>query len=481
MPQGVIMGSLSVELNSFDVGSHKFDCQQILPIHKKRLESSLSTYFLNRKDIRPLSSSEAGIPFHLKLEPGSPALFVNGEGTPLGKSTELREIERVVRYYQHVKLLPRVGMTPEDVIIKETATKDSIRATRDASVPGTNGQVIAGARIAEDSLSLIRNIMFAIPTIGTNNPTVTHLGYYAGTFWMFFSLRELKGGWHDYQRAVEIGDDEGRRRAEARILSGGIVSTATVSYLTGRVCDSLGLASASATALGAASILFGVGSVLSMGTSAVSAVRCYRFNERLNEYLENPHLNEAQRLEGALRFLKDALIITPEEKIALEKRIEKEHPEWSVEERADGLKKKLTDLAETKVKYLKRRTSNKSIQLIFEKSDPLLAKLAHESTRAEGVKEASELVATVKRENRKKMILFLLAFLASTLCFIAMIATTVFSAGLAPFIIYTIAGAISLGLGIYTLGGMWTQSYPAIEDSNSIQDLGPLEPHHMTI
>jgi hypothetical protein len=304
---------------------------------------------------------------------------------------------------------------------------------------------------------------------------VNHLGYYAGIFWGFFSLRELDSGYRDLARSKQIKDAEGQRRAEARVLSGAICSTASLAYIAGRVCDTVASTGFASVAFNVASGFFGVGSLLAMSSAALGALRCYRFNDRLNEYLNHPNLTGVERLQGALQFLKEAVYVTTEERAELVEQIEKNHPHLSPNEKSQLLEQKIADLTEIKVKYLKRRTSNKSLLLILNQADAILAKLADPKTRAEGIKEATIMLHTIQNENKAKMALFILGFIAALISFVAMLVSTFLSAGSLPFFLYGVAGTIYLGMTVYNNAGIVLKKdvdSKAI-DLHPIQDLMP--------
>jgi hypothetical protein len=448
---------MTVQLNRLSIGPRHLESAQLLPIHKSRIESSLSTYFLKQGE------GNQQIPFRINLSQNP--------------SPDLKEALRTTRYYQHMDILPRKPMSAADSALREKTARAAARAMGLKSVPGTSGQVIAGARIAEDGLSITRNALFA--TIGADNPIASHLGYYAGVMWNFFGIREMGGGRNDLKGAQNIGDSEGVRRAQARIASGAIVTSASTAYLAGKVFDTVGVATASIGAMVTANVLFGIGSVLAMVMSSLGWIRCHRFNERLNEYLENPHLSEVQNLRGALQFLKDTISVTQEEVAQLRADIDKKNPSLSPVEKKQLLHKKMTDLAEVKVKYLKRRTSNKSLQMIISQVDPLLAKLGSEQTRSVGIKEATLLLHKVQNENRVKMSLFILGFVAAAVSIVAMAVMTFMTAGALPFVLFGIAGVIYLSVGIYSAAGLFLRKDPSVAvDLQPIQDIVPLELHH---
>ncbi len=449
------MGSLSITLNRLRVGSEQLDPTQIYSPHKKSAEECLTKIFQSHF---PAPSTET--PFKIKFNLGRPELHYQGKVVPLQKSSELKRVARIMRYYQHTGHLSKPVMLKGEKAQTVEESKKSIQAVHDASIPGTNGQVLAGMRIADDTLSLTRNILFAIPDIGQNDPIVSHLGYYAGIFWTFFALRELDDGVTEYKRSKLIGDEEGIRRGQARILSGGIISTASFGYLSGKILDSYVSATAASVVLGAANVLFGVGSMLAMGTSLLGALRCERFNQRLNEYLDNPNLSEKDRLKSALKYLKECISISPEEREILVQQVEKEHPDWTQEAKEKLLNQKLADLTEVKVKYMKRRTSSRSLQLILRDTDKILALLENPETAVEGITKASVLINTIQKESRLKKTLYMLGFVAALVSFAAMMILTFMSAGALPFVLYGISGTIYLLITVYTIAGMVLKKDP---------------------
>ncbi len=458
--------ALSVQLDSLNVGGHLLNFQKMTPAHRRLAESSLSSFFSKRQVV----IGEDKTPFRFQIDPQTATLRLQDRSISLEMAPELAGLHRVVRFYQNTGLLPLPGVSREEKAHSEGKTKEAVSTLRAASVPGAYGNLFAGMRLMEDSLSITRNILFAIPSVGPDNALVNHLGYYAGGFWTFFSLKELGAGVKEYQRAKAIGDGEGRRRAAGQVASAGLASTASMIYLAGRTFDTAAASTAALHALGTANILFGVGSLLAAGTSALGAYRCYRFNDRLNEYLDNTHLTEEERLRGALQFLKDQIAVTPEEKGAIWVQINQEHPTWTQKEKEALLEQRLRDRTEVKVKYLKRRTSNKSLQLIITHADRYLADLSNPATRI----EATQMLQTVQKETKIKMALFILGVIAALIGFAAMVALTFFSMGTLPFILYGVAGAIYLALAAYSIAVTLSRKETEGKvDLHPMQDIGP--------
>ena len=463
------MGSLSVSLNHFSSGSQRLEPAQIYSSHVDSTEKYLNKIF-REHFTAPKNQTGFKVKFHLD----KPVLCYQGQEVPLEKSPELKRIARTVRYYQLSGKLSKIEQKPE---FKEQAIKEakkSIKEVHEASIPGSNGQILAGMRVADDTLSLIRNILCALPDIGPNDSIVSHLGYYAGISWTFFAIRELDNGLIEHKRSKVIGDEEGIRRSEARILSGGIVSTASFGYLMGKICNTYISQGAAAISMGVSNVLFGIGSFLAMGVSLVGALRCHRFNDRLNEYYLNTKLPEVERVKAALKFLKECIVVTPEEREELIQQIEKDYPDWSNELKEKLLKQKLVDLTETKVKYMKRRTSSRSLLLILRDVDNILAKLENSKTVVEGGVRATELINTIQKESRLKQTLYVLGFVAALVSFVAMLLLTFGSFGMLPFVLYGITGTIYLLITAYTVAGMVLK-----KDPKAVVEVHPVEemPH----
>ncbi len=449
------MTSLSIRFDRFNFGSSSLDTQRMFPEHKKKIEECLSKIY--NDTIQNRSASNKDTPFQIQFKTGKPTLIVGGENILLNKSPELNRIQRIVRYYQNTGQLPRTEIDRKEILERNAETRKTVRAINQASIPGANGSILAGMRLADDSLTLARNIMFAIPEMGPNDPIANHLGYYAGALWAFFAFREIDDGITENKRSVKIGDGEGKRRAEARILSGGLMSTGSIAYLGAKFCDTLATPAAVATSLSVSNVLFGIGALLAVGASAVGAIRCQRFNKRLSDYLENPKLTEEQSLRGALRFLKDSIGVTAEEKADCKAQIDEEHPDWTPEQKTELLRQKLIDLTEVKVKYMKRRTSNKSLRLILNHADDLIERLGDKSTRAEAIKETMVLMNTIRQENRIKLILYTLGLIASVLSFAGMFIIAFLSGGTLPFILFGIAGTIYIAVTLYTISSLFVK------------------------
>lgn len=464
------MNNLSIAIDHFSSNPDVLEKNEIAAFHAKKAEDHLTKIFQKNK----IAPQENLSDIQLKFDTPAPRLFIKNEEVPLEKTKEIKKLGKIIRYYQHIDQLPRRIFSSEEQKEVIEATKRSVKEIREASVPGTDGKILAGLRLADDTLSLVRNIMFAIPSIGPNDPIASHLGYYGGAFWTFSGIREMDEGYIDYKRAEKISDSEGKRRAEVRILSGGVVSAGSLAYLGGKICDTLSMSAVSAPLLNAANGFFGLGSAIAMGASALGSIRCHRFSQRLNAYFENPHLTQMEKMKGALRFLRDLISVTPEEKDAILREIEKEWPKASQEEKKNQFEKKLLDLTEAKVKYVKRRTSGKSLQLIITHVDQILAKIENQKTHFEGMKEGTALIGKVQKESGTKKTLYNLSFVAALLSFVGMLILAFSATSVAAFVLFGVAGGIYLSITIYAVLGVFNKKDKNLFTTDPIQHISQI-------
>ena len=337
-----------------------------------------------------------------------------------------KQAQRALQLYKDAEPRSREPMSPVTKSVTELVAKKHL--------PGLQNQVLSALQVGDDALTFIRSVLHEIPTVDKDHHLVNHLGYYTGILGAFFAVKTLDGGVVSYQRSTLIGDGEGQRRAGVRVLSGGIGTVGAIAYLIGRVCDTMSSQIAMAAAFEAAQVLFVVGSAIGVGAAALGALRCYRFNERLNEYLNHPKLPYVAKLRGAVQFLKDAVSVTPEEGKGLTEQQKK-------------------DLTETKIKYLKRRTSNQSLALITEYADQILQDLDSTKDVARGVKRAERLLHIVQTQNKMKMALYILGGIAALMTLAALLIGTLLTASVLAPALGIAASALYLAVTLYIAMG----------------------------
>lgn len=447
----------TISIHTFGVGADRIDASQMFGCHRKRVESSLSTHLLGNRNVQRYFEG-AGPKSRFDFTIGSRGTCVEAGGAKpqffdlgdKGNRRLLKNGRRTVQFYQHTGMLPRKPISPRFAAQRERVTRTAVDAMRQAAIPGAKERALVLTTISENTLSLTRDVIRSVPEFGPDHALAHNLAFPAGAIWAGFAVREVKGGYQDYKRAVEIGDKEGKNRAAGRLSTGTLGMFGSGFFLAGKTASTAGAAALAAGTLSLiGDVCFGVGSVVGMGLSSLGIYRCCTFKKRLNEYFENPQLSKEQQVRGSLEFLRDLLVITPEERLELVQKINQEHPNASPEEKAELLKKGMADLTEVKVKYLKRRTSNKSLELILSKAEPLLAKLQNPETREEAIREGDELIRSVRKETNWKMALYTIGLIASIISFVAVILADVFSLGTIPFIISGVASVIFLMLTAY--------------------------------
>ena len=443
------MSSYSIQLNTLGApGTTPLDLQQI---HRKRAEASLSKYLLKDRQVQSFFhqlGSETNFNFtigrkgvEIALKEGNSHFFKLDPKT----LKQLRKIGRISQFYSHVAGIEK-PMDAARAVLQRQVTKAKVKEITQSSIPGTKGNILTLTAVSENTLSLVRDVLRAIPKIGPSHIVPHNLGFAAGAIWTAFGVREVKGGYSDYKRAEQIQDKEGRNRAVGRLTTGSLGTVGSVFFLSGKATTSANAAALTATTLSfIGDLFFGIGSVVGIGLSSLGVYRCSTFRKRLNEYYKNPELSKEQQVRGTLSFLKDLLSVTPAEQAELIAKINEENPHLSLQEKEALLKQKLVDLTEVKVKYLKRRTSNKSLELILNRVEPLLAKLNDPAA----LEEADALIQTVLKENKAKMVLYLVGLIFSVVSLIGVIMADFFSLGTAPFIVMGVASFVFLMITAY--------------------------------
>lgn len=474
------MGDLNVRVKQLSFDSQALPAAKMLPRHQKVLQESLAA--IARAHF-PSLKAEGGS-FEVRLDSSKKPLFsVNGQAVELPFSPQIKRVNRIIRFYQDIGHLPRQQLVESGE--REEVSQTFIEKVSAARVPGTNANLWAGVRVADDTLSIYRKILAY--RFGPNDPFASQLGYYAGSLWSLLFVKEIMDGQEEYRRAQLIGDSEGGRRAHAKLLSGGILTVGSLSYLSGKIVDEVLSVSTGAHLLTGSNLLFGVGALLGAAASSLGAYRCANFRKRLDEYLETPGLSDEQKYRGAVQFLKDSLVVSIEElaeieetvsqlseedKEALAKQnlkdeIELDFPALGKEEKlsllnqrlaglqdktARAISEKIKHLTEAKIKYMKRRTSSQSLTLILRQADDILAKLNDENLRAEGIAEAKELIKVVRKDNWSKMILYALGALSSILSFVGILSLSLTSGVIFPYVLMGIGSGLCVALWFYYYG-----------------------------
>jgi hypothetical protein len=518
----MIMTAVSVDLKRFGLNGSYVDSQDIHSKQKEKAVSCVSSYFLNRPDVKSyLQRVGKRVDFDLSFGKGGATITFKGDRPQVFTDElpkKLKGLGQVVYYQKYVGLLPQdneetrftdtvhraferrepfsdakqgksqmgmaasskkgEGLRSRNVqnfspsagfdrgpIDRMQTAAAKVKVLNRPKLPESQGKLIAATRVGENAISLARNIFSAMPSVGPSNALINHTGYYVGSIWTAFSFLELFSASDELKTLQRISDKEGVKRAEGRVTVAGMATTASVSYMAGRIFSTFGVASASFAAIASATILFGIASFFSAVRSGLGFYRSHNFNQKIDEYIENPTLTERQKLVGALRFLRDSVSVTAEEHAEIVEAVNRENPTLSDTDREKLIQQKLTERTEVKLNHMKRRTSSNSIEAVVNQVEGLLQKLE----KGEGVEEAKELLKTIQSETRKKMSVYALTITAALVSFVAMVLITFFSLGTFPFVLYAASTAIALTLSIVSLIAHFRKANP----NRALSDIPP--------
>ncbi len=413
---------------------------------KSDLESSLSSQIFTDQKIKSLfKEAKPNQTARFLFERGEVAIKLGDKIERLGRTSGSlrRRINRVSDYAQHV------GVVPREPVLSQKGTQKTLAKMEARSSLGWVGKAFCLADLAGDTISLVRNSLSALSSSSSMRGFSDRLKYLNGGLWLFFGIKDLMEGVEERKEAQKIGDEEGNRRATAKVCGSSVLIAGSSLYLSSEIVGNLSSHSAEVAAMGighASNALFGVGALYGITMASLGILRCHNFGKAISSYLDNPDLSEEARLEGAIRFLRDSITVTPQERADLIYQVEREIPHASDQEKDQMLYKKMRDLTEVKVKYTKRRTSIRAICLILERSDQILAKLTH--SRSEGMTEARELIHEVLSENKKKKTLYGIGLIAAIIGALGLIIGTVCSAGILPFVLSAVASSIYITLAL---------------------------------
>lgn len=298
--------------------------------------------------------------------------------------------------------------------------------------------------IALDGLQIARNIFSSTSQYGPTCRFVVQSGFIPGVIWALMGANESRQGWKDWNQSESIQDKEGVCRAKTRLMSGALGTGGALFYLAKNATDFIEVAEAVSTGLDmTSSALFGIGSVIGMSMASVGLYRIGTFRAKINRRLEDATIqSEAARCLNTLQFLKEQIVVSDSERNAIQDAIKHDHPHASLEKINELIDESLIAKTQAKMKHFKRRTTQKSLGLVLNQIEPIMAKLE----KGEGVQEARELIREIKKENFKKGALYFVALVAGAIGFAALIAGTFFTLGALPFILGAISSAIFLAM-----------------------------------
>lgn len=409
---------------------------------KEKLQSSINTqFFTDERVIQEVGRS--GIEGVVRMSFCGREIELSGEGKTVRLEQTAPVEKRVKKIIQYAK---HTGIAASEPRLSARSSRKTVHELSKRSGPTSFKHVCTAADFANDAISLGRNTYTSVNR-GSPSLISKQLGIATAGLGLLLAAKDWRDGEVEKKQAEKIKDGEGVRRAKAKILG---MKTAVVGSALFLLDKSLRLNSGGAAQLGASvcshlsAFTFGVGSVIGIGMGGLGIRRCANFQESLDEYLENPELSQEAKIQGAIRFLRDAAVVTFEERNELVEQIEQECPDASSEEKETLLQEKLTHLSEVKVKWIKRRTSMRAVRNILHHADSILAKFDSPlpQVRKEGGVEANLLLDRVRGESRKKQLLYGISVIASLIGLAGLITGTIFTLGALPFILYAISGGI---------------------------------------
>ncbi len=299
--------------------------------------------------------------------------------------------------------------------------------------------------MVEVGLFFTSEVGYKIPVIATSG-ALAKISYAAGGSVLLESALKVKQGVDRLQNARRIGDQEGKRRARSDIAFGTVSSSASslemARLITGAGVIGLGFAT---------NLLAMIASSMKIGICMLNIYRSSEFYSSLSKLSENQTLKPSDRLIETIEFLKNQASLTKEERITILEDGKRLHANLGAETQTYLTEKKLKDLAQTKIERFKRRCSLDAARSIIEKSNYLLEKLHSSPLDVKVQREAQLLIKEVLGATKKRMAMYGVAALISSLALTGLIFSTIVSVGLIPLILYGASSLLVLSVSIYPM------------------------------
>jgi predicted metalloprotease len=342
-------------------------------------------------------------------------------------------------------------------LVEQLAQK-TLKRVRHPEGANLSESMVYALNATDVSSSFLRHILALIPAFGPRHSVVTGLSGLSSSIGLVVGSTVLVGnGIADFNKSQKIGDAEGAQRAGSQIASGTLLTNASALSLA------YALSTPSLMGLSiAADVFYGLGSLLSLGVSGWSIYRASLLRSRMNAIMASKHLNEKERVIKTLEFLKDRISPNAKEKEAILQRVEKLHPEWDSSQKLAEVKRKISDLAEVKARYFKRRTNQKMAERLLMELDKLLWHLRSSEDKAghhgvdkvgeaTALAQAKNLIGKVLRQNLKSIVIDGIIAISSLIALCAVVIGNFLSMGALSFALYAISSAIALVLLLYPI------------------------------
>jgi len=384
----------------------------------------------------------------------------------------LKQVKKIEHYAETCGLKPH-SKAPEDPLLLQDFAKEleSVFAKLDLSNALYSEKIKAIVDKLSTTFAALPVVIKALASILTRIAKVAPLeaawqflqvlNYPLGGLYAASALFYLRKAYRDYSYAISIGDHVGARCA---ILQG--MDATTLGVGSGIWIASLKLQDIGATALsgvlhGAAWWCWGAGSVLQIGYASYHIYKSATLYRKIDDFMENPHLQTHQKIEGALHLLHDQVRLTEKDLAKVKIRLAKKHPALSPAEFKTKLDVEIEKRVKKKLVNFIRKVGRGDAEKVHSKVKGLLERLENPATKQAALQEGLELIQEV-RKGTIKIILFhaamaIVAFIFLAACLFINISTM----GALPAII----GLIFLLLYM----AKWIKKYVALKEMPALQ------------
>jgi len=332
------------------------------------------------------------------------------------------------------------------VSLVESAAHKTLSRIRAPAAAKMSTTTVAALSLTDATATFARRILQLTPSTDSKRAISNLDCLSSGIGLLLGSAVTIGNGISELNLSKQIGDGEGVRRSRAQIVSGLVSTNASALSLANETAFS------SVAAVGLAESAFcGLGAAINIGISGWNIYRCARFLSKIDAILDQRGGGEKERLVNALIFLKERIAPTKEERDGISKEVETLHPDWGPQAKLQEVKKRTLDLAEVKVRQVKRRTCQATAERVLKEVDSHLEALQNPPASEASLKAAKGLIEEVKRQGRKKILLSAIVAVTSALALTALIIGTFFSLGTLPFALYAVSSAIALAILLYPL------------------------------
>ncbi|NGX34834.1 MAG: hypothetical protein K1060chlam1_01191 [Candidatus Anoxychlamydiales bacterium] len=213
-------------------------------------------------------------------------------------------------------------------------------------------------------------------------------GYLVGSF-------GLINGIEDFKDAEKIDDNEGRYDGVHKIIrSIFAIGGGSIDWVSKVIQAASHLVIKLALSIIASSIFLFV-TQYAFVRYVYFDIKALHFKKKLNEYLENDKLSFEEKKVGALKFLKDKLMVSKRKSITILKKTRNQNPNLTDEKIQKLFKEEIKKLVQTKVKRFERRVGTNLAALIQRNVKQIL----NDPTNEFNIEKADRIFEKIKCKN----------------------------------------------------------------------------------